>query len=267
MTRLWIAAGLGVLLVAGCLWETDRSYLGDGDTVPLAVVGTDPTSGAEGVSRTPTLVVRLDQRVQPDTVGADTLRLTRGAGSGTSSVAGLRRVDLLDCTVYFTPTDPLDPDLTHRLEVEGLRAMGGGTLAEPVSVPFVTGDESRSATPVAAPDLDAVWTQVLQPRCSSCHSGTHPPAGLDLSTVETARATLLGTVSPFRPGVPRVAAGRHGSSYLMWKLLGLPGIWGDPMPPPTDSTWPEDRACGTTDPELRSVAAWIDGLASSDATP
>ncbi len=265
MRRILLGA-LALLLVAGCIWKTDRSYLGDGDSAPLQVVSTDPATGAEGVSRTPTLKVRFDQRVHPDSVGADTVRLVAGAGTGAGSVASARHVDLLDCAVSLVPDAALESALTYRFDVDGLRAMAGGLQAEPVSVTFVTGTESTAATPVAAPDLETIQDAIFRSRCASCHSGVRPPAGLDLSSLEATRSTLLDAVSPYRPGVPLVVAGRHASSYLMWKLLGVTGIWGDPMPP-GDTGWPADRSCGTTDTDLRRVAAWIDGLASGDATP
>jgi hypothetical protein len=44
----------------------------------------------------------------------------------------------------------------------------------------------------------------------------------------------------------------------MWKLLDLPSIFGDAMPPTGD--WPTDRGCSTADVELRLVADWIDSL-------
>ena len=44
----------------------------------------------------------------------------------------------------------------------------------------------------------------------------------------------------------------------MWKLLDLPPIFGDRMPPEGD--WPTDRGCANTDADLRLVADWIDSL-------
>ena len=61
------------------------------------------------------------------------------------------------------------------------------------------------------------------------------------------------------PDVPRVVVpGNHGASYLMHKVLGLPGIAGEAMPAAAD--WPIDRHCATPDRGLRKLAAWIDGL-------
>ncbi|MGQ0621106.1 MAG: Ig-like domain-containing protein [Panacagrimonas sp.] len=69
--------------------------------------------------------------------------------------------------------------------------------------------------------------------CSPCHSGptgNRLPRGMDLSTVASAHANLVGISSLQRPGVLRVAPAHPDASYLIRKLDGS-DISGTRMPP------------------------------------
>lgn len=241
-------------LGAGCIWPTDKPYLAAQDPPPLELVSSAPENGAEGVPPDGVLRFTFDEPVHPDAVSRETVWLT----AGTSDVASSRGVHLLDCTVTLRPHEPLSPLLSHRAEVVGVYGFTVGPLAEPHAVVFTTGDATVSEPRPSSPTLAEVFTAVFAPRCAGCHSGAWPPAGLDLSTVDNAAAGLISRESPLRPGSTLVVPGRHASSYLMWKLMDLPPIFGDAMPPTGD--WPSDRRCGTADADLRLVADWIDGL-------
>lgn len=244
------------LLLAGCLFPSDADQLGDRDTPALYPLATDPAPGAEGVSRNPTIRFLFNGRVHPDALGADTLYVT----TGTAVARSARRVDLLDCSAELRPQDTLRPGLLYRAVARDLVSMTGGSQSAPVELFFVTGDATETPPPQAPPTLSTLVTEIFAPRCASCHSGFQAPAGLDLSTEPAAWATLVGQESLYQPGVRRVAPGSHPRSYLLWKLLDLRGAWGDPMPPSQTPAWPWDRACGTQDPDLRRIAAWVDSL-------
>ncbi len=241
-------------LGAGCIWPTDEPYLANQEPPPLELVSTAPNSGADGVPVDSELVFTFDAPVHPDAASRDTIWLT----ASNVDVPSSRRVHLLDCSMALRPHEPLRPLLTYRAELEGVYGFEAGPLDSTRTVVFTTSDATAAPPATTPPTLDEVFTTVIVSRCAGCHSGTLPPAGLDLSTPAAASAGLISRESPLRPGSTLVVPGRHASSYLMWKLLDLPSVFGDPMPPSGD--WPADRGCGTTDAELRLVAAWIDGL-------
>ncbi len=240
--------------LARCIWPTSEPYLANQDPPPLELVSTVPEPGDEGVETNGVLVFTFDAPVHPDAVSRETVWLT----AGTQDVASARRVSLLDCSVTLRPHTPLIPLLSHRAEVEGVYGFTAGPLAEPFAVVFTTGDSTVVEPSPSTPSLPEVFSAVFASRCAGCHSGALPPAGLNLGTVEEAAAGLINRESTLRPGSTLVVPGRHASSYLMWKLLDLPSVFGDPMPPNGD--WPTDRGCANTDADLRLIADWIDGL-------
>jgi len=256
-------AGVGLSLLAAvvlvgqarCVWGTDKDYLASGDLVALEVSGSQPAAGDTDVSRTDRLALQLTDRVRPESAGTGALRLLDGA----TEVAAATHVDLLRCEVTLEAASPLAADTSYTLEAEGLVGFGGGAMEDIFSVTFVTGTDASPVAPTASPSFAEVYTTVIVPRCGACHGSLHPPGGLDFSSPDVAEEALLAGRSEFADGAPRyVVPGQHAASYLMHKVLGVPGIWGDPMPLAGD--WPADRACGTVDPDLRLLADWIDGL-------
>jgi hypothetical protein len=208
------------------------------------------------VPRNGAVVFQFDDRVHPDSVGADTLALT----TGQISVDAARQVDLLACTVSLAPQALLTADLGYQAQASGLYGFGRDPLAAPVTVGFTTGSTTVDATPPAAVTTEEVVREILVPRCASCHDDHYPPGGLSLGSEAAVNATLLGAESFYRTGAPLVSRGSHARSYLMWKVLGLPGIAGQAMPP--DGEWGGGSQCGTSDPDLARLARWIDGLPS-----
>ncbi len=251
-------AALALVALVGqahCIWGSDRDYLASQRADPLQVTGTYPEPDQEGVSRTGRLVLRLSDRVRPGSLEEDGLRLLQGA----VEVEAATKVDLIECEVSLEAASPLEPETEYTLEAEGLVGFGGGGLEEIFSLSFVTGQDATAVQDATPPTFSEVFSTVLMDRCAACHQGPYSPAGLDLSDPELAEDGLLGGSSIYAEGAPRyVVSGNHAASYLMHKVLGLPGIWGDPMPLGGD--WPLDRACGSSDPELRLLADWIDGL-------
>ena len=123
---------------------------------------------------------------------------------------------------------------------------------------MATAPSCGSATdPVAGPapgsaTLLEVQAQVLTPRCAlpGCHVAASAPFGLDLSSVSSSSANLIGVPSGEMPIVLRVAPGDAASSYVYWKVSGNPNIAGDPMPL---SGGPLSNG------DLNLIASWIDG--------
>lgn len=257
------AIGPGILALAAmvllgqarCIWGSDEDYLAGGALEPLQVSGSDPEPGAIDVPRAGRLVLELTDRVRPESLGESGLRLF----DGSTEVAAATHVDLIGCEVSLEAASPLASDTEYTVEAEGLMGFETGALEDVFSVTFVTGQDASPVATPPAPRFAEVFTTIIVPRCAGCHTSFRSPGGLDLSTPSAAEEGLLNGRSVYADGAPRyVVPGQHASSYLMHKVLGLSGSWGDPMPQAGD--WPTDRACGSADPELRLMADWIDGL-------
>lgn len=257
------ALGLSTLLLATvlllgqarCIWGSDKDYLADVKLAPLQVDGSDPEAAETGVARAGRLVIQLSDRVRPESLGDGALRLLEGS----AEVAAATHVDLLRCEVSVEAASPLASDTEYTLEAEGLMGFEGGELEDVFSVTFVTGQDASPVAPPPTPTFSEVYTTVIVPQCAACHTDFRPPGGLDFSNPTAAEEGLLNGRSQYAAGAPRfVVPGHHASSYLMHKVLGLPGIWGDPMP--LAGEWPADRSCGSLDADLRLLADWIDSL-------
>ncbi|MCK6527699.1 hypothetical protein L6R50_09085 [Myxococcota bacterium] len=110
---------------------------------------------------------------------------------------------------------------------------------------------------VAQPDLTDIQERVFDNSCafSSCHSGAAPQAGLDLSTVEAAFASLVGAAAETTTSDwVRVAPGDPGRSYLMVKLKGQ-GIEANPEYPDTEPMPPP--AGGICERNIQAISDWI----------
>lgn len=249
---LLLAASVA-LTVGGCIFGTDEDYLA-GAPPPLQLVGAAPVDDASGIGRAAPLTLRFTHRVHPDGVGAEAVQLLADG----AEVAAATKVDLLDCTLAVSPVTSFEADTDVTLEVDGIHGFGTGPLDAPVSQSYRTGAGLGTPAPRPTPSFAEVYSRVIAPRCASCHRAYRPPFGLDLSTPDVARDRLLHGVAKQDGAVPYVVSGQHGASYLMHKILGLPGVTGDPMP--RTGGWPIDRHCQTPDPELRLIADWIDGL-------
>lgn len=249
------AALLFGIALGACNFGTDEPYLAGEPLVPLQPVSTAPLQDAVEVPIDVAPSVRWNDRVHPGSLepGAVTLR------AGETALVATPRVDLLDCIVAVRPLTPLAPATPHTASFEGLRGFGTAAQRAPMVLAFTTGDATAAAAPRPAPSFGELYAELLGPHCASCHVGHLPPAGLDLSSPERAEQALRSGRATRYGEVPYVVPGDHGSSYLLWKLLGLPGIAGQAMPP--SGSFPIDRACRTPDPGLRRIADWVDGLA------
>jgi hypothetical protein len=89
--------------------------------------------------------------------------------------------------------------------------------------------------------------------CPSCHQGSAPPAGLNLSSQSTAYAALVNVAASQCTSRKRVVPGSPGTSYVINKLTGSGMCSGQRMPrgrTPLTST------------QIDLVRAWIGGGAN-----
>jgi hypothetical protein len=231
------------VLVAGC------SYNGDDPRTPAPyrLLRSSPAPGALGVARNAPLDLFFEGAPAAETVTSLDVRLF----SGLIETIGKVRVDLLARRVRFTPLQPLRPSLRHELYVSAaIRSLGGASTGESQYFDFTTGPDANAPPEPPRPEVRAAALQALwASRCTSCHSGTEPQAGLELSTPDGVVRSLRGAASR-EWGLQLVLPFDHSRSYLMRKLLGEGGIFGFDMPP---------TGARLTAAELRNVADWIDG--------
>lgn len=202
---------------------------------PPAIVSVAPDLEGSPVARNARFRITFDAPLSPRGSRGETFRIESG-----DARFGVRVIhDPVSRAVEVVPTVTLDPELGHRLVIEGLVGLNGETA--PLEVfPFRT---SRS-TGDTGPD-DPRWEDVepLFAHCARCHAGAEAPLGLDLSSPAAIRATAIGVpalevrsvdpVSPVQPGLVglvRLDPGSPELSFLVWKLTGEAEVPGDPMP-------------------------------------
>lgn len=122
--------------------------------------------------------------------------------------------------------------------------------------------ETIETTPVE-PVWSAIYPRIIQRSCAftMCHDGVTQAGTLDLSTPETARASLLAPASGRlcgTSGLARVAPGDPDASLLVHKLRG---------------TGPDGRVCGSRMPNagsylsesrVESIETWIENGATAE---
>jgi hypothetical protein len=195
----------------------------------------------------------------------------------------------LHTVVVLPPAEPSSPT--------GIRAFDGAGLEQSSRFTFT------ASAAVSEPDVDdaapvADWCHeepgppALPPvrgaltRCIGCHGGAAPQAGLDLSSAaavaRTARGVLSSQVVPmehagstsetplnFGQGMPRIAPGNPGNSYLLYKLLINPANYpAADDPAATDPYW--ERGLGALQApshdeiaRLRDAFVWMEPMPPS----
>ncbi len=217
------------------------------------------------------------------------------------------RTDPVERTIVFTmaPSVPaLLPNTEYRLVVEDsgrpadrLAAFDGAAFAGRAVIRFTTGtDETADLDPDPTPVDPCGVASLLRRSCAegACHAGASPVLGLSLDGDDAIAATAVdrgavlvqrasepsGTgeaASPFPYGLPRIARGVSGRSFVLFKALMHAQtsdartalelgarVPGGPMPPASSRSRPLSSA------EVRALRRWIDGGArpcSSDLAP
>ncbi|HEX7477988.1 MAG TPA: Ig-like domain-containing protein [Polyangiales bacterium] len=226
-----------------------------------------PADGAQAVSRASRIVVSLDREVVPQSVGHGSVALRSGAVAAAVTLR-LQPVDR-ELWLDIDPHEPLDPEVSYRLEIDGLVDLDGQPQPEPYRATFRTGTglgAHAADGPFDPAEIRALFTQ----RCAqaSCHGGSNPASGLDLSSAAGIRATAIGVRSQGPAGttseegvrgalwltglrIVDIVAGRGqpATSQLVYKLLGDSHVVGERMPP---TGAPLSLA------QLREISAWIE---------
>jgi hypothetical protein len=107
--------------------------------------------------------------------------------------------------------------------------------------------------------LSSIQENIFTPNCasSSCHAGSSPQAGLDLSDGKSF-GELVGVSSQQVPSLKRVEASNSGASYLVNKVEGTAGNVGG-----NSSQMPKGRD-PLSDEEIQAIKDWIDAGAAND---
>jgi len=107
-------------------------------------------------------------------------------------------------------------------------------------------------------DFCAVQTEIFTERCTTCHSGTDPFAGLDLSE-GISYESIVGVPSGELPSMDLVSAGDSQNSYLYHKVAGTHEAVGG-----SGSQMPIGEVLSSA--ELAIVSEWIDAGASEECS-
>jgi mono/diheme cytochrome c family protein len=111
-------------------------------------------------------------------------------------------------------------------------------------------------TPNLKPTFASIQSEILTPKCATCHTGTGTrlPGIMNLRE-GSAYASLVGVASIEKPALLRVAPGDPENSYIYHKLEGAPGIGGARMPL---------NGTPLTDGQIRVIERWIETGAAND---
>jgi hypothetical protein len=218
-----------------------------------------PRPTAVGVPTDVVVRITFDDYPDPDTVRSDSLLLT----TGFFWVPGTYGVDLIGKAAVMKPISWLSPDLGYALHLRpALRSLAGcpGTSEE---IEFITGIGPAGEPAPVTPTLAEVQ-EIFDAKCAGgCHLNADgnggcvspPAANLSLCANDTWESLVLGPSSQTER-LLLVEPGDSARSYLLRKLLPatadggrLPGVVGHRDPPGEP----------LSEPELRLIAAWIDG--------
>ncbi|RLC30425.1 MAG: hypothetical protein DRH37_05400, partial [Deltaproteobacteria bacterium] len=108
-----VGVGLATMTVNVVDTALDLGSIVLDDTLP-AVVATDPTAGAIHVPLDPVIHMTFSKPINPGTVNADSITLTRNDGE---KVTGILTVESGDTSVTFTPLSPLDDEARYTLTI------------------------------------------------------------------------------------------------------------------------------------------------------
>ncbi|MBI4209874.1 MAG: hypothetical protein HY538_09265 [Deltaproteobacteria bacterium] len=116
-----------------------------------------------------------------------------------------------------------------------------------------TGDTTQTDDSGLGATLSSIQENIFTPNCasSSCHAGSSPQAGLNLSDGKSFE-NLVGVSSQQVPSLKRVESGDSGASYLVNKVEGTAGSVGG-----NSSQMPKGGS-PLSDEEIHAIKDWID---------
>ncbi len=255
------------LLSVGCLEPTSATPYPGMHQAEFQVVATSVEQGAEQQPVDQALTISFSDRVAPSSLTTSNIVLSE---EGHAPPRLRLRQDLARCTVTVEPREDLAPGALYRLTVStDLLSWSGKRLGEDSSLSFTTGQGRIGAIPRSPISSHMVQQRIFDHHCGCCHA---PDQGTYSQVLALDAASVVNQPSRQRPGMVLVSPGSHDESYLLHKILGLPGIDGEPMPPEgmsCEEPWPTHRFCGQADEDLQLLADWIFDLATKrkDSTP
>ena len=239
---------------AGCIWEGDKPLFPSPEAPAFSLEESSLTAGEIDVPVDGSFVFWFTDRPDPVTATSESFEF-RGGGAALNHRLAL---DYLACSVTLTPSDPLSPGLTHTLTFKDtISSLYGRRLENPKSLSFTTGDATTLPPVPEMVDDSEVQAQVFRRHCSCCH---HPETGEFRHILALEASSLAHTSSRALPDRKLVTPGSHAYSYLLHKVLGLPTIAGEPMPPQGQEClepWPPSRGCPASDPDLELLGKWL----------
>ena len=213
-----------------------------------------PAEGAVDVDRGARLRVTYDRPLDPSSVGRGQVALHSGPAQPFLEV----RLDPIRDTIVARPFGgaSLGALVLYRLEIDGVRDLDGREV-EPLTLLFETGSTATVPPPEGLTPWEAVGALFATHCVEGCHDGSRRDANLDLSSLGATQSTAVGvpalqatdTLVGGLGGLDVIEPGDPSRSYLVYKMLGDPHVWGDPMPPA--GPLPKD--------EVAIVADWILG--------
>lgn len=279
------AFALLTLTLSGCDAgpETDQPK---GVGPPIHVISAN-VSGSQKLPADQSIHLAFDRLLLPESISRQSFLLANNA-------APIPSYDPITRIVTITPIAPLVVGQTYTLEIatpqsptdlNGLRAIDGATI-EPKSSVFafqVSAPIGTVTTPSPISFCDVVAPIFMNCNQSICHTGSLPPAGLDLSSNDRILATAIGRVAegsnqgpnaqPRAPGLrfgqdmpiidPGAAgSGDPGNSWLIYKLLLAKVVPGSPAAGPFDVAWQP-----LPDAERAILATYVSGREMPFPTP
>ena len=256
--RLALVIALTPVLAFGCAPEDESDVVDAGFDGP-EVLFTIPAHEAVDEDRHPVMELGFDDHLDGRSVSRSRFSLTSGA----INMWLMTYYEPVDGVVKVWTSGSLRRNLTYELEIkEGLLGLDGEEVAPGRAMYFTTGEALTEPEPFVRYSYSSHVEPLLDSRCASCHGGSGPMAGLDLSSAEGVFSTASGVPAEGWSGWERVAPSKPGESYLMYKILGDERITGSPMPRSMDE---EDPAPLDVD-DQRMLSNWIAGGAALEDT-
>jgi len=112
------------------------------------------------------------------------------------------------------------------------------------------------AAQTPAPSVSAPIRKIFTTRCTECHSGASPAAGMSLEPSQMP-ASILDKPSFEKPALKIVDSAAPDRSYILMKLRGTAGISGSRMPL---------RAKKLSDADVQALADWMAGLKAQNVS-
>ena len=107
----------------------------------------------------------------------------------------------------------------------------------------------------ASPTMPAPIRKIFISRCTGCHAGASPAAGMSLDP-DRLPASIQDKPSSGKPDLKIFDSATPEKSYILMKLRGAAGIAGSRMPL---------RAKKLSEADIQTIADWLAGIKPRDA--